>query len=83
MFDRKISQKADLLNYRSSFQHAQQLKQIWLAQEEPSLATQPRVSTELVRFYVCDLDGTQLSPDYDYEYGTLGWCGDPSPQSLI
>jgi len=77
----KISQeKAALMNYRSIFQHAQQLKQICLAQEEPSLATLPRVSTELVRFYVCDLDGTQLSPNY--EYGTLGWYSDPSSQGL-
>ncbi|WP_320822689.1 EAL domain-containing protein [Reinekea sp.] len=77
----KISlEKSAVLHYRAIFQDVQLLRKICLAQAEPTLVALPKVSPELIRFYVCNLDGTQLSPNY--EYSPLGWHRDPSSKGL-
>ena len=68
----------NVLHYREIFQHACHIRELWLSQQE--LAPLPQVPEGFIRFYVCNFDGEQLTPNYNYAHGN--WQLDSSAQGM-
>lgn len=89
----KIGQEKQHIHYyQSILAHAHRIKAQIEDTDSPALASLPTAPEGFVRFYVCQQDGRQLSPNYDYyqnqwhaqpEYMGLNWSGRPYLHQVI
>lgn len=66
-------EKNNMAHYRTIFQHACHVRDMWLLQVEAE--SLPAVPKGFIRFYICNFEGVQLTPNYNYDQGE--WRRDP------
>lgn len=91
-------EKAHIHYYRTILEHAHQIKTLVQNSSRsnltllPELATLPESPLGFIRFYICQKDGAQLSPNYDFYHGRwhedldfvgLNWSGRPYLHQVI
>jgi EAL domain-containing protein (putative c-di-GMP-specific phosphodiesterase class I) len=73
--EQKIAlEKSNIEHYRTIFQHACHVREMWLLPE--GSGPLPEVPEGFIRFYICNFEGEQLTPNYIYDQGE--WRSDPS-----
>ena len=85
--NKKINSEKEHANYyRFILQHAYQIKETIGKNININLTTLPDMPEGFIRFYICNIDGNQLTPNYEYyderwyEYNDalgMNWSGRP------